>query len=155
LITASDTNVLLDILFPDSPFYESSEQALLEASDAGLIVISEPVLAEVASRFAEETDLHRFLTETGVRYEPSTMQSLIFAGRVWRRYAARRPRLLACPRCGAGHELNCRECGVSIAPRQHIVADFIIGAHASLQADRFVTRDRGYYRTYFPNLAFG
>ena len=37
-------------------------------------------------------------------------------------------------------------------PRRHLVADFVIGAHAEIQADRLPAIDRGYLGKWFPGL---
>ena len=37
-------------------------------------------------------------------------------------------------------------------PRTRILADFLIGAHAIATAETFLSRDHGFYSTYFPEL---
>ena len=142
------------MLIPDAPHGDESERALAEAMRAGAVVISGPVYAELAAHFAEQEKPDRFLADTGLRLEPCKADTLYRAGRAWSEYIGRRP-ALACPQCGATRELHCNKCGASVQPRQHVVADFIIGAHALVRADQLLTRDRGYYGTYFPDLTLG
>ncbi len=154
MITAVDTNVLLDVLIPDAPHGDESEHALADGLRAGAVLISDPVYAELAAHFPAQEDLDRLLADTSLRLESSNAEALYRAGRAWSEYIRRRP-ALACPQCGAEQDLHCDRCGASIQPRSHVVADFIIGAHALTQADQLLTRDRGYYTTYFPELTLG
>src|SRR6266498_3222247 len=135
MITAIDSNVLLDVLIPDAAYADAAERALNEANQAGALVLSEPVYAELAALFRERDDLDKFLSETGIRLEPSNSESLHQAGRAWREYRNRRPGRMVCPRCGNQQTVTCGRCDRSLAPRQHVVADFIIGAHALVQSD--------------------
>jgi hypothetical protein len=70
LITALDTNVLLDILLPDPVFGVQSLEALQDAAVFGELVLCELVYAELAAKFAAATvlDSTRFPCLLSVRY---------------------------------------------------------------------------------------
>jgi predicted nucleic acid-binding protein len=128
MITAVDTNVLLDILGPGSPFFQVSAGAVEQAANAGALVICDFVYAELCVHFRTHQDCDRFADAAGIRVEHLQRETLFLASRPWRAY---------------------RKQG---GKRNRILADFLIGAHAQVQADRLLSRDRGFYGSAFPKL---
>ncbi|MCM3876266.1 MAG: VapC toxin family PIN domain ribonuclease, partial [Thermoanaerobaculia bacterium] len=65
----------------------------------------------------------------GLEFEPVSTAAAEHAGRAWRTYRARKG-----------------------SRKERMIADFLIGAHALDSADRLLSRDRGFFRSYFPEL---
>ena len=78
--------------------------------------------------FADRDSLDGALREIGATLSPIDSSIAYDAGLRWKRYRA------------AG------------GPRQRIMTDFLIGAHAVARADAFLTRDQGFFSTYFPEM---
>jgi len=151
VITAVDTNILLDILLPDPQHRDTSRASVERGIKEGAIIICELVYSELSAVFSRKKDLDMFLDDLNITLKPSNHDSLYKAGEAWKEYLKRRGPDNQCSACGNKMTINCNECGQPIM-RRHIISDFIIGAHAGVLADTLITRDRGICKAYFKDL---
>jgi predicted nucleic acid-binding protein len=153
MITAVDTNIILDILIPGEPFSESSKGLLDHHSLKGKLILCEIVFAELAARFPAREELVSFLDDTRMNLVYSNDKSLYMAGSRWSEYTGKSVKnRFSCGKCGHTIEPTCPKCRAAMTRRLHVLADFLIGAHASVYADCILSRDLGVYKTYFADL---
>jgi predicted nucleic acid-binding protein len=125
--TAVDSSVLFDIV-KGAPGAVAAQTALEAALTQGGLCVCAVVVAELGRYFAAEQDLLEFLAACQIDYDPLALQTALEAARIMRGYA--------------------RNKGL----RERVAPDFLIGAHASQQADALLTTDAGFFRNYFAAL---
>jgi predicted nucleic acid-binding protein len=128
VITAVDTNVLIDVFGNDPVHGHTSAESLRKCLAEGTLTACDLVWAETRAVFPDEAAFESAMKTLGVHFSPVEEKAASHAGACWKAY---------------------RKAGGS---RSRVMADFMIGAHAVHQADRLLTRDRGYYRSHFKGL---
>jgi predicted nucleic acid-binding protein len=120
-----DSSVLLDIFTQDPDWLTWSQTQLTAAATRGALVLSAVVAAEIAPRFSRIEMLHSALPSMAV-IEPIPLAASFLAGHA---------------------HANYRKAG---GPREAILPDFLIGAHAAVTGRPLLTRDTRRVAAYIP-----
>lgn len=127
MITAVDSSVLIAIV-QGEPTAANWVRTLAKARANGRLVCCEVVYAEVGTGFSTQQDFENTLSTLGIELDPIEHAASWRAAQVFAAYRQNK------------------------GPRQHMIPDFLIGAHAQVQADCLAAIDRGYLRRYFAEL---
>ena len=127
-MTLVDSNILIDILGGDPRWAPSSVAALADRAQRGPIAINDVIYAELSAGFQRQERLDQEIETIGLKIERLSKAALFLAGQTFRR---------------------CRAAG---GTRNNVLADFFIGAQASVERWPILTRDDRRYKTYFPDV---
>jgi predicted nucleic acid-binding protein len=123
--TVVDSSILLDVFTADPQWGGWSQARLTEAAQRGALILNAVVLAEIAPRFPRIETLRTTLPSMAV-IEEIPLAAAFLAGHAHADY---------------------RRAG---GPREAILPDFLIGAHAAVTGRALLTRDPWRVATHIP-----
>ena len=123
-----DSNIVIDLVENGSRWSSWSREAVCKAIAEGPLIANVVVVAECAPRFESMDEELSYLDLIGIKVSEIPPMAAFRAGRAHRDYRR------------AGGE------------RTSLLADFLIGGHASALGARLLTRDRQRFSSYFPEL---
>ncbi len=128
MVTAVDTNILLDIIAGTKEEAERARKALVAATGKGLLILSPVCYAELAGNFPSAAACTTFLEAFDLTWTDLDEATAFLAGQYYKQY---------------------RDRG---GTRNRILSDFLIAAHAQINADRILTCDKRFFGTQFLGL---
>src|SRR3989344_914773 len=131
MITAVDTNILLDILIGDPDFYDKSFS----------------LIEEYGAKDEATTKLDEFLSNLSITVIGFSKEDTLTAATAWHNKTSIDK--IQCSSCGHEQHFVCMNCRKPVKWRTHFLTDFFIGAHAQNRAAVLLTRDQGFYKKHF------
>jgi hypothetical protein len=114
VITAVDTNILIDVLGADPRFGPASRSMLGRSLQDGVLIACDVVWSEIVAAFPDVDATESAMSRLSITFSPLNQVAAARAGVAWRAY---------------------RQAG---GPRERLVTDFLVGAHALEQADHLL-----------------
>ncbi len=134
-----DTTILIDILKDE--FRDCQEKLYTALTKGDDLVAPSVVFGELMPQFKGNTKLLEvFLREHKITILPLDKDSVITAANAWIKYLKRKAKA------------KCPQCGYKLILKEHFLSDFYIGGFALVKCNAILTRDRGIYAKYFPEL---
>jgi hypothetical protein len=135
MTTSIDSNIIVALWWQSDPLNSIATKMLNQAHQAGRLVVSAPVYAELmGDPIRTEAELNEFFRDTGISVDWALEE------RVWREAG----------RANRGY-IQRRRLSSGQIPRR-ILTDFLIGSHALVRGYSLLTFDQRLYAAAFPTL---
>ena len=128
MATIVDSNVIIDVLEPNSTWGGWAKRSIGEALSYGPLVFNVVIAAEVAHAFRSRERFDAVFPAALWTFEDVPRDAARVAGWAHRDYRA------------------------NGGTRDQTLPDFLIGAHAAISGHRLLTRNTRRYRSYFPDV---
>ncbi len=134
-----DTSILIDILKDEDVSFQNILYMAIEENQD--LKIPSVVYAELMPQFKNNIKLlNLFLKDHKIKTDSLDIESAKTAAIRWTEYLKKKSKI------------KCPTCGTLLDNKEHILSDFYIGGYALTHCNAIITKDRGIYKKYFPDL---